>query len=772
MALTFQGTHRPVADKRTTLFLGLEHPQVQVRLMALEQVATLLESEDTEESSDFLVEAVLQRLRDDDPAVVKRALSVPALSRAPSAPLLAALEPLLHHPLAAIEHSAALLISTSVAPRHPRQGDIVASLGHILLPGQPGAEDILTALSAAPGLFHGVAKALKGNESDRLARALRHAGRQLNSSVQSAGETLTETLKAMAVTPAGERVALLVVCAALQLDTTAAVATAAAALDLVSLTTDVELKVVDALLGNAIHGELPPATLLQPLLSKPSEEARMALMLFTLGNIVSVVPGLAKEDILFSDPTAPLTDREQVLSATFEQLANSSLYRSTSGSKVLKKLLKRHVTTQVVRFASHFWQSERNPLVQQRAVHLVTAAVLAGGESRDWHSILPTLWSALILGTHSVRQAVIDCLGAFPSGTQRWAIDPSQPDLPHLPPSLASQVIERMRERAEELIVDGTFLPRVLQPLWTAWDPIDRQRVEEWWVSYAWAFPVRRATFALLTCLQPLSGAASLRASLPELQRLRQVLSLRRSAETLLKVKPDPEPVADAMDREKESEEEDEEEDEEDNEEMQVEEQEVAEEQAAMLLGAVSPAALAVLAAESAEWREMVEWLRRPFGLATSALLGQLSAPLFLGLPPGHQKTLWGLLCDLLFAPSPLNEQAKELLAAMPVDAAIVAERLVLPTTFTPVNTRSRLKRRKTSSPGDRYKPLLSHSSLDDDEEPDFTLAFAKLESILELLQYKENISRAESLIPLLFQMLDQVIRANYSALFGKFTTD
>lgn len=98
ISLTFRGTrHQAVGDTDTTLYLSLQHPHADVRLLALKTVQELLEQDslepevglqpfpketDVRPSSKllaFLKEALLERLSDDSLEVVDTVLRIPSV---------------------------------------------------------------------------------------------------------------------------------------------------------------------------------------------------------------------------------------------------------------------------------------------------------------------------------------------------------------------------------------------------------------------------------------------------------------------------------------------------------------------------------------------------------------------------------------------------------------------------------------------------------------------------------------------------------------------
>ncbi|XP_015752707.1 PREDICTED: HEAT repeat-containing protein 1-like [Acropora digitifera] len=66
-----------IPDSSTTLFLSLHHPQAEVRQMAVKRLGELLRGkEELSEDKEFITEALLSRLHDDNPIIVSCVLKL------------------------------------------------------------------------------------------------------------------------------------------------------------------------------------------------------------------------------------------------------------------------------------------------------------------------------------------------------------------------------------------------------------------------------------------------------------------------------------------------------------------------------------------------------------------------------------------------------------------------------------------------------------------------------------------------------------------------
>lgn len=118
---SFVGSKYQVLEaSQTTLFFALEHPEPEIRLLALQ---TLIESSSnlkTESDKEFLIEAVSQRLSDENLKILETLLSVDLLMECPPEPTLKKLTVLLFRPISdKLKEKILKVLVLKFLPKHP-----------------------------------------------------------------------------------------------------------------------------------------------------------------------------------------------------------------------------------------------------------------------------------------------------------------------------------------------------------------------------------------------------------------------------------------------------------------------------------------------------------------------------------------------------------------------------------------------------------------------------------------------------------------------------
>ncbi|KAJ2077855.1 snoRNA-binding rRNA-processing protein utp10 [Coemansia sp. RSA 988] len=467
------GRGLPLREAATTLFLGLEHADAGVRLVAATALRDIMDGRSEHElSSEDAGQLVLGRLRhDDDERVLETVL--PLSKHVPHEVLAPALGALLATGRVPLERLGAVIVDALAAIEPPHQTDAIAALfAHVLDWGVTQEVTRAVATQAAPGWLASLDSVTEDARASLGAAYNTQAATALAAALVRDWEALRPTWKGLLTHgPLTARATAIAVGAqAVGLFTDSGNA---------SLAVDAARAVVDAALG------LLPADIVikdsewAALLAEAAAERDragvcgriaahgLAIVLDALAGVAPLQPGhwfsAQQSD---SDNDAETAYRE-LLCTTFNTVAERGI-----GGALLGRLLQRNVGSSWAQFLAAGWLSEASAAVRARSLLAFRALVTAETTQSDFQTVLPAVLAALADEDAQVRAAAAACVKTLRRGSAAQDIymhadiyGSASADLLHLPPAVATRFIHVLAANADLLAGDASALRAELRTI-------------------------------------------------------------------------------------------------------------------------------------------------------------------------------------------------------------------------------------------------------------------------------------------------------------------
>ncbi|KAJ2617295.1 snoRNA-binding rRNA-processing protein utp10 [Coemansia sp. RSA 1365] len=446
----------------TTLFLGLEHADAGVRLVAATALRDIMDGRSEHVlSSEDAGRLVLGRLQHDDDERVLAAV-LPLTTHVPRDALAPALGALLDSGRVPLERLGADIVEAMAAVERTQQAGVVAALFEYVLDCGT-AQTVTRALAMHPmtgwlASLSGVAKkvrtSLGATYNAQAVTALAAALVRDWSTLQSTWESQLAHRAPMA--------------------RATAIAVGAHAVELFASSGDVAQAVTAAqAVVDAALGFLPEATdvvdrnwaeLLTEVTTKRNRESifgRIATrsVAAVLDALAGVAP-LQQGHWLFvqqaEGDNGTETAYRALLCATFNTMAEHGV-----GGALLGRLLQRNVGASWAQFLAATWLSKVCPTVRARSLLAFRALAAAEAEQNDFQTLLPALLAALGDDDAQVRAAAAACIKTLRRTNAASKIymhadfyGEASADLLHLPPAVATRFIHVLAAHADLLAGD------------------------------------------------------------------------------------------------------------------------------------------------------------------------------------------------------------------------------------------------------------------------------------------------------------------------------
>eukprot|EP01119_Soliformovum_irregulare_P018700 TRINITY_DN5787_c0_g1_i1.p1 TRINITY_DN5787_c0_g1~~TRINITY_DN5787_c0_g1_i1.p1 ORF type:complete len:2043 (-),score=706.93 TRINITY_DN5787_c0_g1_i1:9-6137(-) len=708
-----------VQEAKTTLFLALQHPLSKFRMLALDQYSEL--PVDQVESYRHLEDVVMARLSDDSDEVVAKVLGIPDLS-------------LRVEPDRLLPHLVTVL--------REKKSPVIQQLAMDQLTTEPifNPENIRKIFPVISGLFLGNS----GNENwKKLVSSASKFRIQLFSKLKSES-TFQHLLETFAVNVmSNPTVNLSIMSEAVNsrflLDKSFAMLVLATCLTIPNIKEEYVLSISKELIQVCLPylsgNETVPSIILSQN-SKPTDDlidcirmkkkgSRLGCVLFTLETVIQALPVPSIKLNFQETPTLNL------LSEIFRALASGNIFQNPMGKNLLKSMLKRHFSTNILAFFAHFWTtSEKIPqIVRLRALNLSDAFMRTYLKDKtiqqfDFQLVIPSLLLALNSGILEIRKTALEIFGKLQAfyrnliqhGTQAlcWRGEGTNEEYV-APVDALSTFVDDLMKFQSEFLSDGSYVLRFMA------DPASfstaRNEIESFMLRHLMSLQVE-SQLMILSCLEKSPSSVKLELTLGT---MRKMLGLDKKAENSKKTQGNlPE-----------------------NSKKLHSENEIV----AHLMRLFTAATLPLFEKPgSIYFKTMIEILQLETSSSTEQdiayvakyhLLSAIAPNFFLGLTQEDRVQLFGVMCQLTLGSMTIRELAREKLTLLPVDAETIISHMKLPSTA-PQTPRSRKAAKNNAA-----------------QTPVQQLAI--LEIILELLHHKENIGNFHKILPKLFEILKRL---------------
>ncbi|TPX64024.1 hypothetical protein SpCBS45565_g06206 [Spizellomyces sp. 'palustris'] len=514
---TFRGSGgRVVKNANTTLYLSLQHVNANIRLMALENLAEML-SNGEQEDIEFAEDILLSRLQDDDDRVLKQVLELPLLTD-------------IVEPSKLAPAMQALLRSETISSKNKcRAFDICVE---ILKSDE--TRTLSTLRHDILGCF------LLTRESRRLSRhafaCAAQPGFPLQDLVRKC-ENLVSELDTLIEFKNGKAAK----CTAFVPVTACAISILANNLKKPKAAANVDAYVEGLASASFSTRQLSAMVLVKALQAKSAgEQLQLADRIVAIAaNHSKTVNGASQKDCTIQEETGLLKDIVNVrtgndstqavelqvimfvlksvmetivrpnaatiawLSTEGEPSEDTSLYRrlvvrlyetissldGNAAEVLMSTLLRKHLAMDAVQFCTAYWVDNDKPVsLQINSLTITTSFINVAADPEvvlkyDFQLVIPSLFTALANPEKAVRSTALDCLQAIKNSyakctgeskskkvqTQIFAYDqfygPSSKQVQYLTVTAAAAFVGAVLEGKEELLTDPGFLERYIHDL-------------------------------------------------------------------------------------------------------------------------------------------------------------------------------------------------------------------------------------------------------------------------------------------------------------------
>ncbi|KAJ2807696.1 snoRNA-binding rRNA-processing protein utp10 [Coemansia guatemalensis] len=467
------GRGLPLRETATTLFLGLEHADAGVRLVAATALRDIMDGRSEhalphEEAGRL----VLGRLKHDDDERVLAAV-LPLATLVPRDALAPALGALLASGRVPLERLGADIVGALAATKPPQQADAIAALfAHVLDWGITQAVTRAVVTHAAPGWLAALGSVAEDVRTNLGAEYNAQAVAALAAALVRDWEPIQSTWEGLLTRGALTARATAIAVGAQAVEMFADAGNAELAVNAARVVVDAALGLLPAAAG-AVDGEW--ASLLAAAATDRDREGvcgriaahSLAVVLNALAGVAPLQPGCWFPALQTESSSSTETAYRRLLCAAFNTMAERGV-----GGALLGRLLQRNVGGSWAQFLAASWLSEAGATVRARSLLAFRALATAETAKSDFQTLLPAVLAALGDDDAQVRAAAAMCVKALRRGSAASDIymhadiyGTASADLLHLPPAVATRFIQVLAAHADLLAGDAGALRTELRTI-------------------------------------------------------------------------------------------------------------------------------------------------------------------------------------------------------------------------------------------------------------------------------------------------------------------
>ncbi|KAJ3185328.1 HEAT repeat-containing protein 1 [Gaertneriomyces sp. JEL0708] len=747
---TFKGTRGElVVNADTTLFLSLNHADVNVRLTALIKLKDMLEASEAGISEDlgFLQDLLVTSLADSDDRIVSSILDSPRLlEHIPVENLSAACRTILRSELMnqrtkCLAFEVCSRLSANADAAEDLIGCFLITKNKRMLAAQAckvesKADTLLAALTE--GCKQVALEVERAVSPDALVKAQISILNILATNLRNNGK-LDFYLSALDCTNVATRQLSVLV-----LSTMLAAANIDGKLDVVTRFADVLMKRLNRVRENMRPAAaervrlLPYQELLHCLMNTVDGSAEVGVFLYGLNHVITSV----RRPPLVTSWVQPIaTDYQCLLVNLYKTAANVQDVKARE--TLLKSILTHHLSKDAISFCAALWTREDvSPSQRANSLHIACSyiRVCAGGPhsgKHDFQLIIPSLLMALVDQSQLVRSAGLGCMRAISlsygkiggdAKTKKMTIyaydelyGDSSKQVEYLSIKAAAKLTLAILDAKEEILMDAGYLPRFLAELLTVkvgeLAPF-KDEFLAFLLSHVMAFPRIRCQSALLSVIELVDSPTKMKKLYPLLQiTLDRLSHVDTASETFTEITG----------------------------------------LAHSLIRCFTPKAFtALLNMKSNRYarifcqalgvgdRSIAMKKMAPSGLSVQGVaLQQIDPAAFAAIDPARQSELFAAIIHVAYdGEAAVVQDAKKLLKALPMSYELVATELSA--SHGPLSATTKHHSKKAKSVSHEIHTLMYRISV-----------------VLEMLEYKENVHDKHKLVGPLFTLLGNVLNAD-----------
>ncbi|KAI1320098.1 HEAT repeat-containing protein 1 [Mortierella claussenii] len=779
----FNGTrHQPLKDSNTTLFLSVNHAEASIRLLAVKKLDEIVSQKSSElanihNEDTFVKDTLLSRLQDDDERIVQQVLSMDALIKflAPQ-DLLQGLTKVITAPSttrSTRRHCLIYLLTVFLANNKDLQDQVMSIvLGHMLFVKDFHKVSIAVISNISASALK--SEPLLKNVSATIKDLIKEDAKITPEAMVAADLALVETLAANLVSHRSLAHGMEIYLQGLKGDhvafkllsifvITKAIHKLGAdqQVKIVSLYLPVLLNVLKSLspatkaLKAEVHDGLPSQALLTQIVTKSlTSSIELSAIRFSLLSVVSDLKKPAKSSIYWLSEE-PLSEYATIVLSMYKAFVGP--LRMAPYEQMIEKLFELHLTSDAIEFLCHLWTDAAAPaLIQLRSLQIASANLQAfvnqtTTDAIDFQVVIPTLLITLASPVKAMREISVTCLQSIASlypkvkisgkkgksmATDIFKFDSfygnSSDQLEFLMPDQASSFLTDLLKSREEFITDSGYLSKYLfETLNHAANEAKtvgstKDSVVSFLLSHVLAFTRTSSRVELLQLLDQINSPNKLKMLLPLIESLVHSTFVGQHKAT----------------------------DDENNTEL-----------TRYLVRCFSPETISLLESKSAKYRNAFLQLLKLDNTASTntdteessssfrrLALNQLKSNFFAGFSVSLQRDVFVVLIDLATnAPQETVRVVKHVLRDIPISSDLVIYELA-------TIQSSLMQESKVSEEGSSKRQRKVST---DPSAPGAAVdALHRLNSVLELLEYKQVIGSTKLVTPL-FELLSTIMNSD-----------